>query len=932
MGRKNDFVTSLLWNPFSTSSFFAGTSTGVLMKFELHLDGLVRCSLVWQLQLPFWIDMIALDAASGDTAAAASRAGRIAIVRSANEHNPIWDSKPVELSGKSLTLNGCIFFPSNPDFLILITSSDVLLYSHPDGQAVPFLSLTNIQKIAFLSDRGNRALVVRAKSAELWEFGESGKTKLSEINFTSPPQRSVHEMVLCDIRNNQVVAVTRNWWLNTIAIRKDRLFLVRRVRMLDSRPIDWSFANGIMAFSMKTGYVLMTGGYRMRKRGGDLAPDIAPQHPALPDSPLIAFADAPVVPAVPSVRIVPAAPAVPAAPVAPSVPVASAAPAVSKPRGRLARSSTVRLAVAPTVEKTPSNDGDMPAPSVVSQSGRRQSRKTAIAAGVSSTRMPLLRVAPPARGLRRSRSLPDIRSDDDLLREIASEKLSSVAKEADAPASPAKQTPHAAPKFGTICSLGLCFRVCSAPLDRIEWIGPYRLITWTTRPTIHDRSIFLIDLRMRRTRPLLGNLSGMSISAVVLSDNRKYLAVVVGGFIVTFFTTAVVPRQLGSFTFSAPATVTFRLAPDAAVIVLQTGQVMVTNDLREHSMRLSEGSKLHFPGQLTAAIVRHGMLYLGTSLGLFRSAIEGGRIEEVKPVKFPIGRIDGCPRENMLVYGDRGRVVFCSDTRDFYPIRLSVHNAVMYNPFAFLIRIVGESCVRVFQIIGKSLPSPPPCASRCPVLRSRAGWSRALAAETDDPDVAIKYGMTLLARIRGGCPEWTVQQLVLLYGLLKDQHVMLERTFRTALLLGLFDAARSIVTAGPQESPNFAMNMMKCAAFSSRTRRGDTPVIEAATGLFRAGFVADAVDVLLITQNWEFAVQLLLKAENFRIAQLVCRAQHDSPDKRKFMKQISEVLWKAGNYGHSLLMLADCGDISSLKARLWELNEPEQANLCGPRE
>jgi hypothetical protein len=126
--------------------------------------------------------------------------------------------------------------------------------------------------------------------------------------------------------------------------------------------------------------------------------------------------------------------------------------------------------------------------------------------------------------------------------------------------------------------------------------------------------------------------------------------------------------------------------------------------------------------------------------------------------------------------------------------------------------------------------------------------------------------------------------------------------------------------------------MMKCAVFSIRTRRGDVPAVEAATGLFQAGFVADAVDILLITQNWEFAVRLLVRAENFRVAQLVCRAQQNSPEKAKIMKHISEVLWKAGNYGPALLALADCGDIQNLKARLWELNEPEQAGLCGPRE
>jgi hypothetical protein len=73
-----------------------------------------------------------------------------------------------------------------------------------------------------------------------------------------------------------------------------------------------------------------------------------------------------------------------------------------------------------------------------------------------------------------------------------------------------------------------------------------------------------------------------------------------------------------------------------------------------------------------------------------------------------------------------------------------------------------------------------------------------LAGEEDNADVAIKYGMGLLACIRGGWPEWMVQQLMVLYRLLKGQHVMLEKTIRTTLLLGFFDTARSILTTTPK--------------------------------------------------------------------------------------------------------------------------------------
>ena len=257
--RKNDYVTQIRWCPFSSSNFYVGTSSGMFVKYEIVLDELVQFKMIWEVQFfeNISIDYICIDEISGERAGIASKNGVVGVIYGINTDKPHHHSDRLTLCGKDDYVTNCSFFPSHTNFVIVVTNKESLLYALEEQCAVSLLNLPDIQSIQISKTFGNRALVVRDNTVELWELEKDSNTRIASIKMTTNLS-TTSEIKLVDIIDDKIILMTSKYWLTTVEIRHNKLFVTKRIKLLDSKPNDCSFTNESFAFCTEDGKVMVT--------------------------------------------------------------------------------------------------------------------------------------------------------------------------------------------------------------------------------------------------------------------------------------------------------------------------------------------------------------------------------------------------------------------------------------------------------------------------------------------------------------------------------------------------------------------------------------------------------------------------------------------------------------------------------------------------
>lgn len=262
--REGDYVTCITWSQFSSSCFFVGTKNGRLLRFEITIGQIVKCRVVWELFFDFQIDYICIEPQFGEICAIASEKGSIVTIQNINKDQ---EGKPPETSPNVVTLlskadsiHEIKFYPTSTEFLILVTTSNSLLYSITECCTAPLLMLPGIRKYHILHDTGNIALIVRDDSVELWKSMSNQNKRLAEAKMiTSPKYSNQREIVVSDMVGDKLVFITSQMWLTTVEVKfSSKLFITHRVKLLDSKPLSFSYANESIAIATVNGNVLVS--------------------------------------------------------------------------------------------------------------------------------------------------------------------------------------------------------------------------------------------------------------------------------------------------------------------------------------------------------------------------------------------------------------------------------------------------------------------------------------------------------------------------------------------------------------------------------------------------------------------------------------------------------------------------------------------------
>jgi hypothetical protein len=254
--QKVDTITSLLWSPYSAKIFYAGSQGGSVIAFELDLQAIASFKPIWELKYAFPIDFISIDPILGQNLCVASRTGRFSIIQSLTPETAKSLDSNLELSDISNRIHFCSFFPACSDFLIVCTSDGTVLYHIQSRTAFQFLALPDVRLIAFSSTCGSLAFIVRSSSVELWDL--SLNYRVSDLPLSPSVLLKTPEITSMSFRNDRLLIVTRSSWLTTIREHRRRLFVSNRVKLLDSKPLDWAFSVDQLALATADGKLIIT--------------------------------------------------------------------------------------------------------------------------------------------------------------------------------------------------------------------------------------------------------------------------------------------------------------------------------------------------------------------------------------------------------------------------------------------------------------------------------------------------------------------------------------------------------------------------------------------------------------------------------------------------------------------------------------------------
>jgi hypothetical protein len=823
----------------------------------------------------------------------------------------------------------CSFLPATPDCLLVVGSQSSFIYLLKEVVTIPFLAVPKVQFIGLTSARGDRAVVVRADTVELFDIG-SERRPVSSRSLAAAVLSSHAEIELFDFRNDTLAVITRNRWLTIISIYRDRLFVSKRVRLLNSAPVDWSFIHEHIALTTKDGFVLITGQHVQLSPRKPLpsTPRVAsvplPTPPTLQPRSPPSHARPPIIP--PPITVGQRSSAIAKRVLTPD-PIALPPPDVLFPKGQSTPSFVaLEYIKSPLNHLVPLSDDEVfsalrPLVRIPRQNSARPRMPNRF--GEPNVREPPIRSR---RRLSDNHGSPN----PDVVEALAVISRANTPKEAEP--SPPRQRSTQKSSFGIPADIHFAFRLTDIPLHHVEWVSGARLVSWSS---YRGRNvIFLVDLKERVVQHLLPEIPGLAITDVVFSADRLWLCVIANRSLTSFFRLSPVVKRVAVFSFGGPVAVDFRPGPGSAIVVTESGVMTTIVDLassdgppRRKNVTITLPLRTRDP--VVAVALRGSTVTVATTTGAIIQidlSSSPPAFKDARQLKSGFASMRPCPRGGLAVFDDKGHGVFQLANGEWSSLPCAVKAAALCTPIAFLVRMRGSHYLRVVQIVGQFMHTPSNIVSQCSVLKSRDQLEAIVASAPRTPAVCLEIGMPLAmkalqARTAG---DWIRQHLLVLRNLFARDSRLLARSARYSYVLRDFEGARQLFLATLPDDENFITNIMKAIAIGST---GGEALHGAASELLTRGLADEAMDLLLMTDNWDAAASNLIALGMLAEAALVLLAQDHSDVRTQLVERLAVRMLFAGAAACSVVILSAIGDFGEIEERFIQAAENAQAQF-----
>lgn len=921
-----EYATCIRWSSFSPRTFYVGTAAGELICCDMVLDRLVSFSQKWTLKIGFPIEFISIEPNCGDSLALACGAGNIMFVENLNNPKPTLLGNSLAMCDKGKnTISAMEYFHGHPDFVIFVTKLGTILYSIRDEVSIPLLQEPNLRAVYQVSVAGNLMISVRDDAVDLYEFGDD-IVKIQELylgNHSAKKMQMTREIGACHYSNNRLLLLTTSWVLLTVELRGRKMFISGYERMLDAKPLDWSLWRGGMAIVTDGGKLLVT---RMSNLMTPLAPSPTTRQRR-------------------SLQKVQKPEVKPAAPPIPTPPVGD----LNDSRRRTRRpafnaqepapESEANSCAIPSMSDGPHVEFKVPSCPPLPETNVPKSGSVSSVAlpkmimdQVPLTQLQLIR--------QRRKSATDQKIADQTMQTLM--ELAKERKIMEAPTELISQMEKGKEKavveYGNSRAFMWYFNVCSGALQHVEWISASKVLVWGTETLPNNTTrnhAYLVDCRNRKLTSLLNKqveALNVPITSVTVSENKHSICLILNHKIATVMALTPEVRQIGSFPFSTKVVCAFSPTGDKIVFLDHKGGMRFTKfiDTKKStpvSLETSTAKTVEFKKDVpTCMIWRVGkdmahVLVVGTMSGnVLKIDIATGAVSTMTVLKNKVDRMIKYGK-GMVLVDEKGSISLMGVQLE-WQFPSCVKNITCVSPTTFLIRGSGEGRIRAIQNSGKFLPLYSPVCAKSPLMKSRESWANGVkeispGSFQEAIRMAGAHGMNLVRLVlESSCyPNVEKEQMTLLANLSKDQPVLGSLAMRISLLTGDRERARQLCLSGLGQDP--VISILKATLFESVPNK---EYVEAASAkLMARGEVGHALDIWMILNDWNTAIEMLVKREDLKNTATVLSALEQDEESitqsvaRKFIAHSStgvglRLLGRAKCYGDIVNIFQDHGE------------------------
>ena len=948
-----EYATAIQWSPFCPRTFYVGTAAGEVICCDLVLDRLSTFSQKWTVKTGFQVDFISVEPRYGDALALACTAGNIMFVENIDTAKPTVFGNSLSMCDKGKnSISAMEYFRYHPGFVMIVTKLGTILYSVQDEVSIPLLPEPDLRAVYQLSVSGNLMIAVRDDALDLYQIGKE-TVKVQELyvaghnNNTKNNMQIMREIRSCHFSNNKVLLLTASWVLLTIELKNRKLFISRYTRMLDAKPLDWSFWRGGMAIVTDNGKLLVTRMISLmtiapnsptQKRKRPMQKKATADEPTQVEAPKPAQVEAPK----------------PAAPTMPPV-VVPAAGELNESRRRTRRpvlNAPEQQPQAPNSTAIPSMSGHvefgtLPAPAPAAHVGHVSS------GGVSTVALPKMLVDEmPMMQLQlmrqRRKSATEQKIADQTIQQLM--QLANQRKVMEAPTELVSQLDKTKEKsvmeHGNSRAFLWCFNICSGPLQHVDWISAARILVWGTEAGPNDTTknyAYIIDCRTRKLISLINkqiDALNLPITSVTVSENKHTACLVLNHKIATVMTLMPEVRQIGSFPFSTKIVAAFSPVGDQIVFLDHKGVLRFTTfiDAKKAtpiSIETATSKTVDFKKEVPTCMLWRvnkdcgQVLIVGMESGnVIRINLATAAISNITVMKNSVSMMVKYGK-GIVVVDDKGSTALIGVTVDCqFPS--SVKNITCVSPTTFLVRGAGEGRIRAVQNTGKYLPLYSPIASKCALMKAKDNWLKTIrelepSSYREAITQAGELGMNLVRMVlESVCfPNTDREGLILLRDLIQDRKLG-SLAMRISLLIGDREQARQLCLSGIGEGPSDPVfSILKSTLFDCTPKM---EYIEAASAqLLAKGEVQHALDLWMILDDWNTAIEKLVKLDDFKKSVTILSALKQDEDSitqtvaRKFIAHRST--------GIGLRLLGRAKSFSDIVNIFENLGEAEQAGF-----
>lgn len=258
----DDPIISILWSSYKQNIFYAGSSTGhiyicqiddktvqIVNSFDFCINSIVGSEKVFKS-----VDFITQSDSDGLTIAIASKDGVIGIITNINDPNDsnfhIFHNFDFNQTNKNSEFEICInyfeFYPNCHDFIMIATNSSTFLLSLSKLILIPFIPTSNSKFISHIECENDKIIVGYDNEVVVWKLADKMWIRLfalkigQKFGFTEIQTFSKHD--------DKILMTTSSNWMTEIEYKRNKLFVTKRIKLIEGHPIDFCIGEGSIAF------------------------------------------------------------------------------------------------------------------------------------------------------------------------------------------------------------------------------------------------------------------------------------------------------------------------------------------------------------------------------------------------------------------------------------------------------------------------------------------------------------------------------------------------------------------------------------------------------------------------------------------------------------------------------------------------------------